>query len=82
MRNSQLPNPRSANYQRAFGSLSRRKLLFGIGVLVVSAAVLGLIVLSPVLLAALEGLTTADWSRLSEIGQTYGAASAIWRQLL
>lgn len=46
-----------------------------------AAIAMGLIVavlLSPLLLLPLmEGGTTVDWRRLSEIGQTYGAASAL-----
>jgi Family of unknown function (DUF6082) len=42
---------------------------------------LGMIVFSPLLLRELDRFTRTDWSRLSEIGQTYGAASAILAML-
>ncbi|MFF5173371.1 DUF6082 family protein [Micromonospora sp. NPDC000089] len=38
---------------------------------------LGLVILSPVALRAVSGGDAEDWGRLSEIGQTYGAASAV-----
>jgi Family of unknown function (DUF6082) len=38
---------------------------------------LGTVLLSPLLLSRLDALGGGDWARLSEIGQTYGAASAI-----
>jgi hypothetical protein len=54
-----------------------RGAIIGIAVLVVIAGVLGLILLSPLLLRGMDPLGGTDWTRLSEIGQTYGAASAI-----
>lgn len=41
------------------------------------AAVLGLILASPLPLRWLESLEGVNWARLSNIGQTYGAASAL-----
>jgi hypothetical protein len=45
--------------------------------LLLGAVGLGLVLLSPVFLEQLVELTAADWSRLSEVGQTYGAVSAL-----
>jgi hypothetical protein len=42
---------------------------------------LGLVVLSPLALRELNTFGNVDWSRLSEIGQTYGAASALLAML-
>ncbi|MFI7217349.1 DUF6082 family protein [Micromonospora maritima] len=39
--------------------------------------VVGLVILSPVALRAVSGGAAEDWSRLSDVGQTYGAASAV-----
>src|SRR2546430_12427958 len=52
--------------------LRPRRLLLGAAVAVTVAAV----VLSPFLLGALGGFGV-NWTRLSEIGQTYGAVSAV-----
>lgn len=46
-------------------------------VLILSSVGLGIVLLSPIFLEQLGKLTAADWSRLSEIGQTYGAVSAV-----
>ncbi|MCG5215201.1 DUF6082 family protein [Streptosporangium soli] len=35
------------------------------------------VILSPLALGVVEGLTRSSWTRLSEIGQTYGGAAAI-----
>jgi hypothetical protein len=58
-----------------------RTLTIAIGVLLVSMAAFGVVLLSPLLLHEIDRTTSADWSRLSEIGQTYGAASAILAML-
>jgi hypothetical protein len=46
-------------------------------VILIAAGVLGLIFISPLALRGLVSVRGFDWSRLSDIGQTYGAASAI-----
>src|ERR1019366_579474 len=46
-------------------------------VVAIVTGVAAVILLSPLLLRALGTLGGANWSRLSEIGQAYGAASAI-----
>lgn len=52
----------------------KRRVVISLIVVVSSACVLGLILGSPLLLTHLSG---RNWYRLSQIGQTYGAASAI-----
>jgi hypothetical protein len=47
-----------------------------VGTVSVAIVFLG-VLLSPILLGFIDGLTSRDWSRLSDIGQAYGAASAI-----
>jgi hypothetical protein len=42
-----------------------------------AATVLAVVVLSPFLLSGLTGVGSVPWTRLSEIGQTYGAISAV-----
>jgi hypothetical protein len=65
----------------AHATLPRRRtaqgVIIGLAVLAVIAGVLGLILLSPLMLRGIDSIGGADWTRLSEIGQTYGAASAI-----
>jgi hypothetical protein len=51
--------------------------MIGFLVTALTAGVLGLILLSPLLLRQMGALGGADWAKLSNIGQTYGAASAI-----
>jgi hypothetical protein len=41
------------------------------------AGILSLVLISPLLLRQLGSIRGIDWARLSEVGQTYGAASAI-----
>lgn len=61
---------------RATGGLTRFLLLFAI--LLIMLAVMALVVLSPLALSGLDGnVIRADWHRLSSIGSTYGAVSAI-----
>jgi hypothetical protein len=60
-------------------SPSRRTLLIAVGA-VVFAAILGLVILSPFALATLTGFRR-NWSQLSNIGQTYGAVSALLSSL-
>jgi Family of unknown function (DUF6082) len=57
------------------------RLAVSISLLLVGLATFGMVLLSPVLLREIDRLINADWSRLSEIGQTYGAASAILAML-
>ncbi len=66
------------NVQHVAGSRSRsRKAMISMAVLAATAGVLGLVLLSPLLMRQLGTLWGLDWARLSNIGQTYGAASAI-----
>jgi hypothetical protein len=66
------------NVQRVAGSRSRsRKAMISIAVAAATAGILGLVLLSPLLIRQLGTLRGVDWVRLSNIGQTYGAASAI-----
>jgi Family of unknown function (DUF6082) len=66
---------------RAIFNWTRSRVVIGIVVLVLSLLGLGFVLLSPLFLQALNSSITADWTRLSEIGQTYGAASAILAML-
>jgi hypothetical protein len=54
-----------------------RRLATGATVTAAGLGGLALILLSPLALSWLDTLAGVNWSRLSEIGQTYGAASAI-----
>lgn len=54
-----------------------RRVIDYIAVLTVSAGLLLLILISPLLLRILSYRRGVNWSQLSNIGQTYGAASAI-----
>jgi len=54
----------------------RRTAVYG-AVLGITAGALSLVLLSPLLLDQLGRIRGIDWTRLSNIGQTYGAASAI-----
>jgi uncharacterized protein DUF6082 len=53
---------------------AKRKVITSFVMLAITAGVLSLILLSPLLFRQLGG---TDWNTLSQIGQTYGAASAI-----
>jgi hypothetical protein len=66
------------NVQHVAGSRSpSRTATISMAVLTATAGVLGLVLLSPLLMRQLGTLWGLDWARLSNIGQTYGAASAI-----
>ena len=54
-----------------------RNIIISFLVIALTAFVLGLILLSPLLLRQIATLGGVDWTKLSDIGQTYGAASAI-----
>ena len=56
--------------------VSPRQLLITSLLILVIVAIIGLVVISPLAMAGLGGLAS-DWGRLSLIGQTYGAASAL-----
>jgi hypothetical protein len=58
------------------GSIARRGGV-ALAALTTALAIVAVIVLSPLALRAFDGTTGVDWNRLSLIGQTYGAASAI-----
>jgi hypothetical protein len=57
------------------GTLKRAAFLFGL--IVAIAVVLLLVVASPLVLRQLGSLKGENWTQLSDIGQTYGAASAL-----
>jgi hypothetical protein len=48
-----------------------------LAVILIVALILLLVLLSPLLLRQLGRISGVDWARLSNIGQTYGAASAV-----
>ena len=54
-----------------------RKVIVGLAMTSLAGAIFALILLSPLLLRQIGTLKGANWGLLSEIGQTYGAASAI-----
>jgi len=58
-----------------------RRLALGATTAAVIASGLGVVLLSPLLLSRLDTVSGVNWTRLSEIGQTYGAASAILAML-
>jgi hypothetical protein len=58
-----------------------RKAATYLAALAVAAGVLALVLLSPLLLRQLGHIRGINWTQLSNIGQTYGAASAILSQL-
>jgi hypothetical protein len=49
----------------------------GFAVLIAVTSMLGSVLLSPLLIRRVGTGRSVDWTRLSEVGQTYGAASAI-----
>jgi hypothetical protein len=72
--------PRGLPEKRRRGWRARRiahRLGVIIALLLMSTAAFTLVLLSPFLLREIDRQTRVNWSRLSEIGQTYGAASAI-----
>lgn len=56
---------------------SAGRLAFTVAILLLVAVSMGLAVLSPLALRALDSGDQVDWNRLSAIGQTYGAVSAV-----
>jgi hypothetical protein len=54
-----------------------RKVALYIAAIAITAGTLAFILFSPLLLNQLTHTSSIDWTRLSNIGQTYGAASAI-----
>jgi hypothetical protein len=61
--------------RRRTGAVARLAFLFSVFLLVVASSLL--IFLSPLALRYLDSDPAVDWSRLGNIGQTYGAASAL-----
>ncbi len=61
----------------AVNAHSRRRILSAAIVGVLTATFLALVVLSPFALRDLTGSFGLDWSSLSDVGQTYGAVSAL-----
>lgn len=51
--------------------------MVAVTILLLVIVAMGLVILSPLALPALDNGGEVDWSRLSDIGQTYGAVSAI-----
>ena len=74
---SKRPNPSAAHELIHMRRGVPRNVMISFLVIALTAVILGLIVLSPVLLRQVGGLGGEDWARLSNIGQTYGAASAV-----
>lgn len=62
---------------RAEGGRSWARVLFIVSTVLVLLAALSLVLASPLALTALDDSDERDWQRLSEIGQTYGAVSAL-----
>lgn len=54
-----------------------RRAAFVVALVVAVVAVLALVAVSPLALRELSALQGTDWAKLSDIGQTYGAASAL-----
>jgi hypothetical protein len=57
--------------------VGRRRVFINVLILVVILMSSGLVALSPLALTYLNVKKSTDWDRLSDIGQTYGAASAL-----
>jgi hypothetical protein len=60
--------------------LVSRKVIFGLAISVIALISIALVIISPAFIDDLESINsveTLNWSRLSEIGQTYGVAAAI-----
>lgn len=53
------------------------RVVFLVAILLLVMVSMGLVVLSPLALSTLDSGDETDWGRLSDIGQTYGAVSAI-----
>jgi hypothetical protein len=51
--------------------------VFAVTILLLVIVSMGLVVISPLALPALDSAGQVDWNRLSNIGETYGAVSAI-----
>lgn len=66
---------RAAKHRHAPDALKRAVILSAFTAVVI--ALLALVIVSPLALRQLGSLRGVDWSRLSNIGQTYGAASAL-----
>ena len=63
--------------RRGFLFANRRTVAVVTALLVATAATLALVLLSPFVLIWIGAIREEDWTRLSNIGQTYGAASAV-----
>lgn len=63
--------------RRGFLFANRRTVAVVAALLVATAATLALVLLSPFVLIWIGAIREEDWTRLSNIGQTYGAASAV-----
>src|SRR5262245_47188884 len=59
--------------KKAFAS----SLTIRLGALIFAAIMLALLIISPIALQQLVRIHGVNWTRLSEIGQTYGAVSAL-----
>ena len=59
--------------RKAFAS----SLTIRLGALIFAAIMLALVVISPIALQQLVRIHGVNWTRLSDIGQTYGAVSAL-----
>lgn len=66
-----------ADGRPALQSYRVRKLTASIAITAALFGILGLVLLSPLLMGRLDTVGGLDWTRLSYVGQTYGAASAV-----
>src|SRR5450755_2004474 len=58
-------------------SLAARRMALPSAIIIVGAGIAALVAVSPLALRMIGSLPGMDWARLSNIGQTYGAASAL-----
>jgi Family of unknown function (DUF6082) len=58
-------------------NLNVRRLLMATGIVIASIVFLALVILSPLALRAVASPFGLNWSNLSDVGQTYGAVSAL-----
>src|ERR1035438_6795067 len=58
-------------------SLTARRMALPSAMIIVGAGIVALVAVSPLALRMIGSLPGMDWARLSNIGQTYGAASAL-----
>src|SRR5215471_21034949 len=74
---TQLMKPLPSSRSVSWSVPTIRKTAVYLTFLVITLGSLALVLISPILLRQLDRIKGIDWSLLSNIGQTYGAASAI-----